>query len=92
MAHQHGIILGYFVSYADLDFSPHIVENTLLPCAEQTNTTVISLLPYRRYDFTVAAFTSVGKSNNSESIVCVTKEAGKFSSDPNRHKLWLKHE
>lgn len=54
------------------------MKDILLPYVGCTHATASGLLPYKRYNFTVAAYTAAGSSNFSEPFVCVTEEAGKL--------------
>ena len=66
------------LNYTNIEFPPHVITKLILTCANQTRATITGLLPYRRYGFTVAAFTVVGKSNFSEEMICTTEETGQF--------------
>ena len=73
---QNGIILSYTVTYTALE--PNGRTETQFVTAPTTQATLPRLNEYTNYSITVFASTSKGPGNNSEPIIVITDEDGKF--------------
>ena len=76
--HVNGIILGYYVTWNEIQSSSGEAFNksVLFP---STNTTFGGLQPFTFYSFQVAAYTIKGKGPFSENITVRTEEEGELS-------------